>query len=273
MTQTNPKIQGKFYPLQHEEWLRACRELTPSQRDVLYFIRTLDPHNNGIKVTAAEIARQLSTPDKKVHRQTISRALKELDVKGFVDLELVEVQVKIKPKGYWCDETPGCDETPSVIATHQGGSPDTTVDRHAPDAIATHQTEAESPVQAESENSKINKTYSDFIKTLSESERESFLEFGNKKASQLPKPPELPLKWIEANWQELYALFLSTPYAMAASIADTDWTSHPDWEDWLAQMREGVPRFVALGTCFDNKTRRAIASWADNRGLIWGAES
>lgn len=113
--------------------------------------------------------------------------------------------------------------------------------------------------------------YSNFIQTLSESERESFLNFGLEKCKALPKLPELPKKWIEVNWQELYAQFKSTPEA-AASIADTDWTSHPDWEDWLAQMREGVPRFVALGTCFDNKKRRAITSWADNCGLIWGAE-
>ena len=128
------KTQGKFYPLQHEEWLRACRELTKAELEVLYFIRTLDPRNSGIRITAAEIARQLSTPDRKVHRQTISRALKQLDTKGFIDLDLVEVQVKVKPKGYWCDETPavrtdtnsvyrhqGCDETPSAIATHQDG--------------------------------------------------------------------------------------------------------------------------------------------------------
>lgn len=35
MTQNSSKIQGKFYPLQHEEWLYACRELTQAQRDVL----------------------------------------------------------------------------------------------------------------------------------------------------------------------------------------------------------------------------------------------
>ena len=46
--------------------------------------------------------------------------------------------------------------------------------------------------------------YSDFIQTLSEGERENFLEFGKKKANQLPKPPELPLKWIEANFEELH---------------------------------------------------------------------
>lgn len=78
------KIAGKFYPLQHEEWIRACQELTPSQRDVLYFIRTLDPYGNGVKISAAEIARQLSTPQKIVHRQTISRALKELVEREFI---------------------------------------------------------------------------------------------------------------------------------------------------------------------------------------------
>ena len=25
------KIPGKFYPLQSEEWLKACQELTPNQ--------------------------------------------------------------------------------------------------------------------------------------------------------------------------------------------------------------------------------------------------
>ncbi|WP_375514260.1 hypothetical protein [uncultured Nostoc sp.] len=35
MTQNSSKIPGKFYPLQHEEWLYACWELTQAQRDVL----------------------------------------------------------------------------------------------------------------------------------------------------------------------------------------------------------------------------------------------
>ncbi len=50
-------------------------------------------------------------------------------------------------------------------------------------------------------------TYTDFIQTLSDGEREKFLEFGLKKAAELPKPPALPKKWIERNWQELSAEF------------------------------------------------------------------
>ncbi len=106
------KIQGKFYPLQYDEWLLACQELTPAQRDVLYFVRTLDPYGDGLDISIAEIARQLSTSDRTVHRSTVSRALKELDAKGFIDLELLKVKAKIKAKGvHCCDETTRCDQT------------------------------------------------------------------------------------------------------------------------------------------------------------------
>ena len=84
MTQNNPKIQGKFYPLQHEEWLRACRELTKAELEVLYYIRAIDPLNNGIEINTAEIARQLSSSKRQVHRQTVSRALKELVAKKYL---------------------------------------------------------------------------------------------------------------------------------------------------------------------------------------------
>lgn len=117
------------------------------------------------------------------------------------------------------------------------------------------------------------KTCSDLIKTLSEGERENFLNFSLEKCKSLPKLPELPMKWIEAHSSELYAQFKSTPEATTATVANKDWTQHSDWEEWLQEMREGVPRFVALGTCFDRKMRRAIADWADERGLIWGTES
>lgn len=172
------KIQGKFYPLQHDEWLRACRELTPAQRDVLYYIRTIDPYNQGIDINAAEVARQLSGPGGKVHRQTISRALKELNSKGFIDSELIQVRVKIKAKGLWCDETP------QAIATHHSGSSDTTVDHQTPQAIVTHHTESETVTVTESCNSKINKTNSD-VKTYSDNTRASCEKFESSQVSQV----------------------------------------------------------------------------------------
>jgi hypothetical protein len=84
MPQNPTKIQGKFYPLQQEEWLAACRELTQAQLTILYYIRTSDPYNQGIEINCAEIARQISSPERAIHRQTVSRALKELVVKGYL---------------------------------------------------------------------------------------------------------------------------------------------------------------------------------------------
>ena len=85
MTHSKAKIQGKFYPLQNDEWVKACQELTPAQRDVLYYLRTLDPYGDRpLSLGVTEIARQL-----KLDKSTVSRALKALDQKGWIDLELI----------------------------------------------------------------------------------------------------------------------------------------------------------------------------------------
>ena len=46
-------------------------------------------------------------------------------------------------------------------------------------------------------------TYQTYTDSLSESERESFLEFGKKKASEMPKPPTLISNWIKTHWEDL----------------------------------------------------------------------
>jgi hypothetical protein len=230
MTQPYSKIQGCFYPLQHEEWLKACRELTPAQKDVLYYIRTIDPYNRGININSAEVARQLSAPERIVHRQTVSRALKELDAKGFIDLELLQVRTKVKPKGLWCNNDtpefiedtdgvmmhPRCDDAPCVITTHHAGSPDTTLDHDAPCVITTHHAEAESLMEREFQNPKINKTYLEFIKTLSEDERANFLKFCEEKTKNLSQPVNDIEAWLahttkagQNRWEVYYKKFVA----------------------------------------------------------------
>ena len=94
MTQAK-KIQGKFYPLKSEEWLNSINQLTHSELKVLYYVRSLDPYNNGINLTPAQIARDLSTEKTKMHRSTVGRALKTLDRKGFI----------MVARGNYCDVT------------------------------------------------------------------------------------------------------------------------------------------------------------------------
>nr|WP_199349710.1 helix-turn-helix domain-containing protein [Nostoc flagelliforme] len=234
--------------------MKACRELTPAQRDVLYYIRTIDPYNQGIDINAAEVARQLSAPERIVHRQTVSRALKELDAKGFIDLELLQVRTKVKPKGLWCNDTPEfiedtdgvmmhprcddapkvyedtqgvmthprCDDAPPWIATHHPGSPRTTMDHDAPCAIATHHVEAESLVERGLQNPKINKNYLDFIKTLSEDERANFLEFSEEKTKNLSQPVNDIEAWLahkskagRNRWEVYYEKYLASKQVQA----------------------------------------------------------
>jgi len=84
MTQITSRIQGSFYALQREEWLKACRELKHSERCVLYYIKAIDPNLNGIEINVAQIARELSSEKRMVHRQTVSRAIKELVAKSYL---------------------------------------------------------------------------------------------------------------------------------------------------------------------------------------------
>jgi len=299
---TKAKIQGKFYPLQHSEWLRACHELTPAQRDVLYFIRTLDPYGEGLEVSIAQIARQLSTDSKIVHRSTISRALKELDAKGFIDMDLIQVSVAIKGKGIHCTQTidnnrdhdatvlsgdNNRDHDATVLSGDNNRDHDATVlsgdnnrDHDATGVIMTQQPRSlrnnrppEPAPEADSGSLRSNKTYKDFKDSLSEGEREKFLEFGLNKAAALPKPPTLPEKWIEKHHQELYEQFKRSPEGKTVTSA-IDWENHPKRDEWIAEIRIGRPRFVALGGPeAEREMRRQFAKWAEENNLVWGVES
>lgn len=89
--QTRQGDRNLHYRLTSEEWIRACRELKPSEKDILYYLRTLDPFGDktlDIKVRA--IARDIN-----VNPSTVSRALKALDAKGWIELEITSATVKL----------------------------------------------------------------------------------------------------------------------------------------------------------------------------------
>ena len=77
------KIEGKFYPMRMEEHSRACRELTPVQRDIFYYLKTLDPDGDGLDIGIKEIAEPL-----KLSKRTVSDALKVLNRLGWLELEI-----------------------------------------------------------------------------------------------------------------------------------------------------------------------------------------
>ena len=98
----NLKIQGKFYPLQHEEWLKACRELKPAEMSVLYYLKTLNPCGERIIVSYTDIAFEL-----KLNKSTVSGAIQGLNEKNwlpewfkfqFRELNQVETGIRVDAK-------------------------------------------------------------------------------------------------------------------------------------------------------------------------------
>jgi predicted transcriptional regulator len=68
------RIQGKFYPLQHEEFIKLNKRLTQSELAVYLWLKTND--NFGDKLIAAN-TKQIAD-DLNINRRTVQRALVKL---------------------------------------------------------------------------------------------------------------------------------------------------------------------------------------------------
>lgn len=100
------QVKGKFYPLQNDEWLKACKSLTKSQLSVLYHLRSLDPYSNGIRAKASQIAKELE-----ISKRAVNAAIAVLEEKGYIDLEDIEYSVKLSAGGCLCDnQSTGTDD-------------------------------------------------------------------------------------------------------------------------------------------------------------------
>ena len=109
--------------------------------------------------------------------------------------------------------------------------------------------------------------YQIFFSSLSDSERENFLKFSKKKAAQLPKPPELPLKWIEKNFEELRSQWEKENGVVKNS---KNWESDPRRLEWLDKIRSlGFAAFIYENGNLDEE-RHQFYEWANSKNLIWG---
>lgn len=91
------KIEGKFYALKPEEWLEVTKELRYAEVRVLYYLRTIDPFGGrDLRVKVTDVATATG-----LQKGTVSKALKVLSDKGYIDLEITEALVKLQtfPKG------------------------------------------------------------------------------------------------------------------------------------------------------------------------------
>lgn len=106
-----PSKGGLHYRLTSSEWEKVWQELKPTEVRILYHLRLLDPFGDrSLDIGVRELARTLN-----IDHSTVSRALKTLDAKGYIDLELLQVKVRIHSKV----EAVVSESTTSVSTHHQ----------------------------------------------------------------------------------------------------------------------------------------------------------
>ena len=197
MTQT--KIQGKFYPLQHEEFIILNQRLNASELAVYLWLKTNEPFGDKLVETDTKaIALDLN-----ISRRTVQRALAKLQKEKLIDLVITKFHYRVKSK-----PTKESDDTDKVkerlrvatpvspddisVAIGTGMSPSVRECRHRYENVANSTSmsspEAEMLSEQASQNPKTLQTYTDFKKTLSESERENFLKFVEEVIRNLEKP-------------------------------------------------------------------------------------
>jgi DNA-binding transcriptional ArsR family regulator len=80
------------YRLTNEEWLAVSKELKPAEMIVLYYLRTLDPFGDrSLNLKVIDIAEATG-----LRKGTVSKALKVLSDKDYIDLEMIVVQIRVK---------------------------------------------------------------------------------------------------------------------------------------------------------------------------------
>ncbi|WP_206757775.1 hypothetical protein [Scytonema hofmannii] len=154
-------------------------------------------------------------------------------------------------------EIPDCQ---SEILDCQSGIPD-----YEPPKPATQSDCGDSPDLDQSLDQLLNNSLSN------EQERESFIEFGKKKASELPKPPGLTLSWIKKHFTELFDIWQKQS-GVITNQASNKWENHPQKEEWLNKIRTiGFGAFI-VENGFDEQ-RKAFFVWASASNIIWEAKS
>lgn len=206
--------------LTYEDWTETFKQLkTRSELGVLFAIRTLDPFGDrALDIDCTALGEELG-----LHRTTVSDALKLLSEKKLIDVEITKARVKqkisnrrltlLKPEENESNQEKNEEKTMRVSAlTSECGDSQVSVETHSGGARLTSECgdSHSSPEPLPAEDSKNPHTLTDFSnvsKTLSDSERENFEKFCQRKIEKLPKMPANPKAYIRKYKDDLYAEF------------------------------------------------------------------
>ncbi|MBE9039350.1 hypothetical protein IQ235_00885 [Oscillatoriales cyanobacterium LEGE 11467] len=264
------KINGKFYPLTGPiaAKLRQAK-LTAAEWRIWSYLVELDPH--GDRYLDLDTLTVMTECD--CSKATFYRAIGKFQKLGIFDFQ---------DKGWSFKNQSGVSKLKRQSQNCSASlKNETAVSKMKPpvskmrlDSQNCENRSPEPPPDKASESSQTNKTYSDFIQTLSEGERERFLKFARSKADRLPETPQLIEKWIVDNHHWLYLEFEkingqepkhSGPGQNSAPPIDDEKNElHPDIEAGLADGRIDRldPKFDGLFDAQNNWWK--VDAWIEN---------
>lgn len=229
MSKTSIQQQAKVKTPLHlrltaKDWEECCKMLNYAEMKVFIWIRASDPYGvRELKFSCSKLGEKLG-----LHKSSVSRALKSLDGKQLIEIDFEDVRVTQKVSNrrltLLCKEENDSEqeqeeENKSVAPTQRklhprnAGCTDATPDApmQRPMRLCNDQPSESLP----SKDSKTPQTYLDFIKTLSESERENFLKFCEELTSNLSSPVNDIEAWLahknkagRNRWQVYYQKLL-----------------------------------------------------------------
>ena len=269
MPQTK-NIQGKFYPLQHEELINLNKRLTASELSVYLWLKTNEPFGDKlVEADTLTIARDLN-----ISRRSVQRALVKLRQEKLIDLVITKFHYRVRSKS--AESPPNTEEdfdntnensnntsevkerlrvatsvSPDDISVANGTpmSPSVRECRHQYEnvAIGTPMSppSAETPSSQGVQNPNTLKTYSDFKRSLSESERENFFNYVKEKTKNLKQPINDLEAWLASknaanqNRWEVYYQNYQNPTRSRNSQASSPSRRQKilQWQEFLRQEK------------------------------------
>ena len=272
------KISGKFYPLQHEELIDLNKRLTASELSVYLWLKTNEPFGDKlVEADTLTIALDLN-----ISRRSVQRALVKLRKEKLIDLVITKFhyRVKSKPTAESDNTNENSDNTSKVkekLRVATSVSPDdisvakvTSMSssvrecRHRYENVAigtpmsppSAETKSEQSVQ----NPKTLQTYSDFKRSLSESERENFFNYVKEKTKHLRQPINDLEAWLASKnaanqnrWSAYYNLYQTEELKRQAINKEHNSSTKrltleqerqaiAEWQEYLKQQKLAVEK-------------------------------
>lgn len=256
------KIGVQFYRLTKEEIKQWYRDKLLSTAGYLLAIKkvTKMPGSSLVIPYVLQFCREWE-----ISKSAFYRAVNELRQKGYMDWEathgiILKETEKVVP---FPSEEKKCPTDGTV--SHERDENEVSHERDSD----SHERENRGSKPAPDKNfgsPQIITDPTDPIQTLSEDEKDSFLEFSKKKAASLPKPPELPLKWIKTNFEELRDLWEKQNNASRSTHCEVgNSTKVLNFENWKESSHQGQYfSLINLGLAkfCENPTSKAWYEWA-----------